>query len=129
MKKTPKIVLTFLLFLFFFIPISISETIFLVNSEVVYMKYKKGWVINSWNPTSIDGWYLGNDKTPSRIPEIFPATVIKFFPKSDDKRSGVCHIPYKYLKGMYYYRSNMKIGEGKIFKWDDYLKFDCLKKD
>ena len=129
MKKILKTAITLFFLLFFFNPISKSETIFVVTSEVVYMKYKKGWVVNSWNPTSIDGLYIGNDKTPSKIPKIFPAAVIDFYPKSDDKRSGVCRIPYRYLKGMYYYQNNMKIGEGKIFKWDDYLKFDCSKRD
>ena len=118
----------FLLLFTFFLVFSKSAyaEYFAVQGKITAMIYEKGWLTNSWKPTSIDGIYNGNEKKARPLPRNFDAKIVTFF-GSKSARKGSCRIEYRYLKGAWYWRKGWKDGKGKPFKREDYLKFDCMK--
>ena len=99
---------------------------FAVEGKITAMIYERGWVLNSWKPTSIDGIYVGKEKKPRPLPKSFDAKIVTFF-GSKSARKGSCRIEYRHLKGAWYWRKGWKVGKGKPFEREDYLKFDYMK--
>ncbi len=123
MKKLNFVLVIILLFAFS--KNSLAEY-FAVQGKITAMIYEKGWLMNSWKPVSIDGIYVGKEKKPKPLPRNFQAKIVTFF-GSKSSRKGSCRIEYRHLKGFWYWKKHWKVGKGKPFEREDYLKFDCMK--
>ena len=120
--------LKYLFFIFFIFILSkhSNAEYFAVDGKITAMIYKKGWLTNKWEPVSIDGLYIGEEKRPRPLPKNFESKIVTFF-GSKTARKGSCRIEYKHLRGVWYWKKRWKVGKGKPFEREDYLKFNCLK--
>ena len=96
------------------------------TGPITLMEYKKGLFLNSWSPEKIDG-ILRKDYRRIPLPKVWKEEVITFYPSKQNSNSGFCRVEYKKLRGLWYYRDHWDKKKGKIFQWDDYLKFPCEK--
>ena len=110
--------------------------VMLLEPSPVAMVYKRGLLINKWEPRDVDGFYIGEAMSFKDFSNRFyitddhPAYQLRYFPASSNS-TGSCRIKSRSTskgKRLQFYRGN---GDSRVYlvmdDREDYLKFNCIE--
>lgn len=96
---------------------------FVRTSDMKFMQFKKGFVFDSWEPSSITSLFNNLSGVSFSLPTFFSKKHVKYFPET--AKPSVCQVEGKDMGLVWYTNKNMPEGKALEFQKKDYIEFEC----